>query len=112
MNNTMTYKGYVVTVEYSEEDKLLFGKILGVRGLYLYEGKDVDSLVQDFHAMVDDYLSYCIREKIEPEKPYKGSFNVRIAPELHRKAATLAINQQISLNAFVEKAIEAAVAKA
>ena len=111
MNNTISYKGYVGTVEFSEPDGVFFGKILGVQGLFLYEGKDADSLVADFHQMVDDYLSDCEKNHTAPERPYKGSFNVRIDPELHRRAAVTAINQQISLNTFVERAIAAALAK-
>ena len=33
MNNTMEYKGYVGSVEFSEEDALFYGKVLGIRGL-------------------------------------------------------------------------------
>ena len=112
MQNTMHYKGYLGSVEYSEEDNLFFGQVLDIRDLILYEGYNVDELVGDFHASVDSYLDLCKRNGVEPNRPYKGSFNVRISPELHSKAATLAKQQQISLNSFVEKAIEAAVANA
>ena len=112
MKNTMHYKGYAGSVEYSEEDHSFFGQVLDIRDLILYEGYNVDELVGDFHAAVDSYLEMCAREGVEPNKPYKGSFNVRISPELHSKAADMAREQQISLNSFVEKAIEAAVAKA
>jgi len=46
-----------------------------------------------------------IIKKKEPQKYYKGSFNVRISPEVHRKADLLAKSKRISLNKFVEKAI-------
>ena len=41
-----------------------------------------------------------------PEQPYKGSFNVRISPELHRTLAIYAMENGKSLNAAVEEALE------
>ena len=109
MNNTMEYKVYVGSVEFSEEDALFFGKVLGVRALISYEGENARDLVEDFHSAVDDYLELCAAEGVEPEKAYKGSFNVRISPELHKKAAIAAMAKQISLNRFVEESIVRAV---
>ena len=110
MNNTMEYKGYVGSVEFSEEDCVLFGKVLGIRALISYEGENAADLVADFHAAVDDYLALCEERGEAPEKAYKGSFNVRISPQLHQQAAVLAIAQQISLNALVEAALGSYVA--
>lgn len=109
MNNTMEYKGYVGSVEFSEEDTLFFGKVLGIRALISYEGENAHDLVEDFHSAVDDYLELCAAEGVEPERAYKGSFNVRISPELHKKAAIAAMAKQISLNRFVEESIVRAV---
>lgn len=63
MNNTMEYKGYVGSVEFSEEDALFFGKVLGVRALISYEGENAHDLVEDFHSAVDDYLELCSTEQ-------------------------------------------------
>ena len=112
MNNTMEYKGYVGSVEFSEEDGVLFGKVMGIRALISYEGDSGKELLADFHSAVDDYLSLCEKKHIEPERAYKGSFNVRISPELHKKIAVCAASQQISLNSFVENALQASVAAA
>ena len=106
MKNTMEYKGYVGTIEFSEEDELFFGKVMGIRALISYEGSTAKELVEDFHAGVDDYLEMCKAEGLEPEKAYKGSFNVRVNPELHKKAVIRAAAQQMSLNSFVESALE------
>ena len=109
MNNTIEYKGYVGSVEFSEEDGLFFGKVMGIRAMISYEGRDAKELISDFHGAVDDYLVMCSSEGIEPEKAYKGSFNIRITPELHRKAVIAAAARQMSLNSFVESSIERAV---
>jgi len=109
MSNTMEYRGYVGSVEFSETDGLFFGKVMGLRALLSYEGRTAQELVTDFHAAVDDYLALCASEGTEPEKAYKGSFHVRVSPELHKKLVICAAAQQMSLNSFVEKALANAV---
>ena len=109
MNNTMEYKGYVGSVEFSEEDTLFFGKVLGIRALISYEGTNAAELVADFHGAVDDYLELCAQTGTEPEKAYKGSFNVRISPELHKQAVIAAMSHNMSLNSFVETSIQKAL---
>lgn len=105
MSDLLNYKGYYGTVEYSAQDDCLFGKILGLTGLYLYEGNNIKELKRDFEQMVDDYLLDCQKKGVEPEKQYKGSFNVRVSPELHKTAALFAIQQGITLNSLVEQSL-------
>ena len=106
MNNTMEYKGYIGSVEFSEADQILFGKVQGIRSLISYEGTSVSELINDFHGAVDDYLALCKADGTAPEKAFKGSFNVRFKnPDLHRKAAVYAYNHGISLNSVVEESV-------
>ena len=105
MNNTMEYKGYVGSVEFSEKDGVFYGRVMGVRALISYEGTTARELVEDFHGAVEDYLALCKDEGKEPEKAYKGSFNVRISPELHKQVVIYATSKQMSLNSFVEYAL-------
>ena len=39
MNNILQYKGFVGSIEYSDEDSIFYGKVLGVRSLISYEGE-------------------------------------------------------------------------
>jgi len=105
MKNLLEYKGYYGSVEYSGEDDILFGKVLGINSLISYEGDSIKSLKSDFEGAVDDYLTLCQEQNMEPEKTYKGSFNIRIAPELHKKLAIYSFANNHSLNATVEEAI-------
>ncbi len=105
MNNTIEYKNYVGSVEFSQEDNIFFGKVLGIKALLSYEGTNAKELVDDFHSVIDDYLELCKNKNIEPEKAYKGSFNVRIPAELHKMAVIGAMSRQISLNSLVENAL-------
>ncbi len=106
MTNTMNYKGYIGTVEFSESDNVLFGKVLGINGLISYEGTDVNSLREDFHSAVDDYIADCLANGIEPQKTYKGVFNVRLSPELHKNLAEYALQNGKTLNSAVEEAVK------
>lgn len=106
MSNLLEYKGYYGTVEFSNADNVLFGKVLGIRSLLSYEGKCLDSLRDDFEDVIDDYLETCYEKGIEPEKAYKGKFNVRVSPELHRSLAVYATNHGQTLNTTVEDAIK------
>ena len=106
MNNTMEYKGYVGSVEFSEADGLFYGKVQGIRSLISYEGTNAAELVADFHGAVDSYLELCEAEGTTPEVAYKGSLNVRFRNiDIHRRAAIYAITHEQSLNSFIEEAV-------
>ncbi|MDE6607311.1 MAG: type II toxin-antitoxin system HicB family antitoxin [Lachnospiraceae bacterium] len=105
MSNLLSYKNYNGTVEYSREDNCLFGKVIGLKSLLSYEGESLSELEQDFQNVIEEYLDVCKEQNMEPEQPYKGSFNVRITPELHRMIALYALEHGKSLNAAVEEAI-------
>lgn len=110
IRNTLTYKGYTGTVECSEEDDCLFGSVQGIRSMISYEGYTFKEIKEDFHEAVDFYLESCAEEGKQPEVPYKGSFNVRISPELHRNIAVYAIHHNKSLNSVIEDTLERAFA--
>ena len=101
--STMEYKGYLGTVEYNQEDHVLHGKLAFIRDLVTYEATTVEELEREFASAVDDYLATCEKIGKEPGTPFKGTFNVRVGPELHR-AAVIASGDG-SLNAFVSEAI-------
>ena len=103
--NNLHYKNYTGSVSFSEEDACFHGKVIGLKALISFEGNSVNSITDDFHKAIDEYLKFCERKGIEPEKPFKGSFNVRISVDLHRKLALTANARGISLNALVEDAI-------
>ena len=105
----LEYKGYTGSIEYSAEDGLLYGKVLGINGLISYEGETGKDLETDFKEAVSTYMKDCASEGKKPEKPFKGNFNVRIPAELHQKAALKAMESKESLNSFVAEAIRSRV---
>lgn len=111
MKNVLHYKGFFGSVHFSADDDCFFGKIEGIDDLVTFEAQDVETLKKSFHEAVEDYADLCKHTKKPLLKSYKGSFNVRIAPELHRKAVQKSIMMGISLNQLVQQAIEQAIEK-
>jgi predicted HicB family RNase H-like nuclease len=107
----VSYKGYLGSVEFDQDDRIFYGRLVFIRALVSYEAKDAEALVRGFHEAVDDYLAHCEDEGAPPERPLKGSFNVRTGPDLHRRAVVTASRAGMSLNAFVTRALETAVAE-
>ena len=54
----MEYKNFTGSIEFSEDDNLFFGKVLGIRALLSYEGSTLRDLEQAFHSVVDDYIAF------------------------------------------------------
>ncbi|NLX01597.1 MAG: type II toxin-antitoxin system HicB family antitoxin [Syntrophomonadaceae bacterium] len=106
MKDIMIYKDYIGSVHYSTEDEVFFGRIEGINDSISFEGSSVAELKAGFEEAVEDYIELCQLNGKEPEKTYKGSFNIRIRPELHKQAVQLALMEGKSLNQFIEDAIE------
>jgi len=106
MNDMMQYKDYVGSVHYSDEDQIFCGKVEYIRSLISFEGENVISLRANFEEAIDDYLALCQEKGIEAEKPFKGSFNVRVGSQLHRQAALFAQERGLNLNKLVTDALE------
>lgn len=107
----LDYEGYTGSIEYSPEDNLLYGKVLGIKVLISFEGETGKDLEDNFKEAIDIYLTDCREDGKTSEKPFKGSFNVRIPANLHQKAALLAMESKTSLNGFVTEAIRSRVTK-
>lgn len=75
--NTLQYKDFIGSVEFSEKDGVFFGKIEGINALVNFEGESVKELTKAFHEAVEDYLVFCEEENIQPHKSYSGKLNVK-----------------------------------
>jgi predicted HicB family RNase H-like nuclease len=109
MNDILQYKEYYASIHFSAEDEVFYGKILGINDLVSFEGSSVKELKKSFREAVEDYLETCKALNKEPNKVYKGTFNVRIPMVLHKEAAVFAAINNISLNDFVKTAINFAL---
>ena len=103
---TLKYKGYTGSVEYSAEDKCLYGKVLGLDKDYItYEGESIPELQEDFEGAVDAYLQSCAERGVAPGKPYSGKFVIRMASDLHWKVAMAAAESGITINDFINRVV-------
>ncbi len=106
MITPMTYRGYCAKVEYDDECGVLRGEVLDINDLIVFHGDCVSDLKAAFRDAVDDYLEHCEEIGRTPEKPYSGKFSVRVAPDLHRRAARFAALHNMSINRLMAEAIE------
>ena len=111
MNDILEYKGYYADIHFSANDEVFFGKLIGISDLVSFEGNSVNELKEAFIEAVEDYLETCQEIGKEPDKTYKGTFNVRVPTEIHRQAALIAALKKISLNDFVKSALEETIIK-
>ncbi len=105
MSTMLEYKGYLGSVEYSDDDEVLHGRLEFIRDLVSYEGEDAKRLKAAFQEAVDDYLALCKAEDRTPDVPLKGSFNVRPGRDLHRRAVLYAKRRGVNLNTVVSDAL-------
>ena len=108
MTNTMTYKGYTARVEYDPRDDIFVGHVLGIEDRITFHGATVATLRRDFRAAIDHYLADCAARGRAPQKPYSGKILLRLAPELHARAAMIAEAQGKSLNQWVAEVLSSA----
>lgn len=107
--NCLQYKGYTGCFEYDPDADLFHGEVLNLNDVITFQGRSIDDLKVALEDSVKDYLDFCAAEGKAPEKPFSGRFNLRISPDLHRRAAAEAGKRKESLNAWVTKVIERAV---
>lgn len=108
-SDCMQYQGYSGSIEISLDDGCLHGRIQFIDDLITYEGESVPELLSNFHQAVDRYVADCLETGRPANKPYSGTFNVRIGPELHKHASQAAYKAGVKLNEFVSKAVRQAV---
>lgn len=111
IENTMKYKGYIGSVEYSSEDDCLYGQVLGIRDLLLYEGMSVKKLRKDFEECIECYLESCEYHKEKPQVSFDGNLPIRISPDTHLKLAKYAKAEELSVEELVARIVEEYVDK-
>lgn len=109
MKDFMHHKGYYGSVHFDEKELVFHGKVEFIRALVTYEATDAYGLREAFHESVDDYLKTCLRQNITPEIPFKGSLNIRLGPDLHRRVALAAEKEDSTINKFITQTLDQAV---
>ena len=112
MANLLQYRGYYGSIEASPEDNCLYGKLLYIQALVNYEAETVAALEQAFQQAVAEYRADCDGSGQPPERPCKGSSNVRVGHVIHWAAARAATQEDSSRNELGRKALERYLAEA
>jgi predicted HicB family RNase H-like nuclease len=100
----LRYKDYQGSVSF--EDGHLIIQILHIDDFITTECDSASGAQLAFESLVDDYLETCKEAEKEPSKPFKGTFNVRIPPTLHRSIAMAATEANETMNGWIAKALE------
>lgn len=106
--NTMEYKGYTARIEYSAEDRCLFGVVSGIDEIIDFHADNITDLEREFHATIDFYLDCCRREGKEPEAPYSGEIVAYLNPRTLGIIRAQAEATGKSIDAVIENAIKTA----
>jgi predicted HicB family RNase H-like nuclease len=72
MSDLLEYKGYFGSLRFSDEDRVLHGKVEFIRDLVTFGGRDASSIKRAFREAVDDYLALCATLGRKPEVPPLG----------------------------------------
>lgn len=105
----LKYKDYEGTTELDMTRGICRGKVLFIDDLVTYESAFPAELQKEFEAAVEDYLQTCVAVGKAPQRPFRGLFNVRVTPTLHRAATLRAVVDGVSLNEVVVRALGAFV---
>lgn len=108
MTNTMSYRGYVASMTFDAEDKVIVGRVLDVEDVITFHGESVADFEANFHMVVDDYIAACESLGGVPEKPASGKLMLRVAPDVHAAALKAAARRGISLNKWAEEVLSVA----
>ena len=84
----MEYKGYLAAVELDDAAGRLHGRVVnsGAYPIATFEATDVDGIRREFQRSIDEYLASCREDGVEPKKPFSGTLNLRLGPDLHQRA--------------------------
>lgn len=102
----MKYKGYTAHIEYDEDAKILFGKVLDIKDVITFKSKNPDEIEKEFRLSIDDYLEWCEESGEEPAKVFSGKLPYRTTPETHRQIFLAAEKAHKSINAWMDEALK------
>ena len=109
MNNTLTYKGFTAKIEFSADDNVFFGRLLGLKDIVGFHGETVEELKDSMRQSVDFYIETCEKEGKQMKKSYSGKVLFRLPDKLHAEIAEAATRRGKSINEWGKEVLETAV---
>jgi predicted HicB family RNase H-like nuclease len=106
MNNIIKHKGFSARIEFSADDNVFFGRILGIDDIVTFEAASVDNLRSEMRGTIEFYLESCAKRGKAIKKPYNGKLLFRFSSELHAEIALAAQKKGKSINEFGKEVFE------
>jgi predicted HicB family RNase H-like nuclease len=106
--NVMEYKGYFARIEFDGSAGMFHGRVVGMRDVVDFYGASVEELTRAFHEAVDDYLAWCKKDGIKPEKSWHGKLTYRPGDELSHRLLIAAAIANKSINEYMNDVLDTA----
>jgi predicted HicB family RNase H-like nuclease len=111
MNNTLSHRGFTAKIEFSADDNVFFGRLLGIDDIVTFHGETVEELKDSMRESVDFYIELCERDGKNSKKSYSGKVLFRLPNKLHAEIAEAATRHGKSINEWGKEVFEMAVKK-
>jgi predicted HicB family RNase H-like nuclease len=105
----MSYKGFTAKIEFSAEDNLFVGRLIGIDDIVMFEAKTVEELNNAFQEAVDFHIEVCEKTGKNSKKSYSGKLLFRFPNRLHAEIAEAAARRGKSINEWGKEIFEMAV---
>ena len=108
-NNILEYKGFKAKIEFSADDNVFFGYLIGIDDIVTFHGETVKQLRKAFRESVDFHIEVCEKVGKKPKKQYSGKVMLRLPNQLHAKISEAAASAGKSINEWGKDVLESAL---
>lgn len=106
MNNAMKIEGHTAVISFDPELNQFRGDFLGLNGAADFYAVSVEALRKEGAVSLETFLAVCKERGLEPYKSFSGKFVVRVPANLHARVTEAANAAGVSLNQWVQQALE------
>ena len=107
----MNYKGFRAKIEFSADDNVFIGRLIGIDDIVMFEAETVEGLNKSLQEAVDFHIEVCEKTGKHIKKSYSGKLLFRLPNQLHAKIAEAASAKGKSINEWGKEVFEMAVKK-
>jgi len=62
MNSTLKYKDFTAKIDFSADDGVFVGRVLGIDDIIIFHGETVSELKKEFKGSIEFHLQLCAKE--------------------------------------------------